>query len=72
MKHLVVDIQGIDTSSSADNMARALRLLQGVHKAHIDFNAHEAVIEYDENRIHPQEFVTLIQQSGYKAHLAKD
>lgn len=64
---IILDIQGMENTTSADNLEKALYLLPGVKEVHINFEAQEAVVEHDETQTPPEIFVKIIEKSGYRA-----
>lgn len=68
MKHVTIDIDGMENASSADNLTKALKLIEGAHRIYVYYEGQQANIEYDESKVSPQEFVSVIEKSGYSTH----
>lgn len=70
MMKTVIDIQGMENASSADNLKKALEMIPGVQQVDMDFETQEAQVEHDESQVKAEEFVSIIERSGYKASTA--
>lgn len=67
MKQTCLQLEGVDSVSSAHNIEKALRILPGVTKAHVDPQTQHADVAYDETRIQPQRLAEVVEHAGYSA-----
>jgi copper chaperone CopZ len=54
-------------STCADNIQKALEILEGVEKATVEFEKRKASVSYDETRIQPKRMLEVIERAGYHA-----
>jgi len=67
----VLDIQGMDCAGCAKGLEATLARAEGVKKAAVDFEQARAVIEYDSAKVQPETLLTYVDETGFKATLAK-
>ena len=69
---LHVHVTGMHCQSCANGIERALRRLDGVEEAHVNFAAGQAAVTYDRQRVGPEQIKQAIEAAGYEAELEPD
>lgn len=65
-------LSGMHCSSCAGLIERALKKVNGVKEAHVNFAAEKASIIYDENKASSEELIKAVEKAGYKASIPNE
>jgi P-type Cu+ transporter len=71
MQHLDLPIEGMTCASCASRVERGLNEVDGV-TATVNFATERAAVEYDPDRVAPEQLVGAVAAAGYSAQLAPD
>jgi len=66
-----LSISGMDCNACAASIEVLLANIQGVRKAHVDFQSGKASVEYDDRMVMPSVFVDRVNKSGFIATIEK-
>lgn len=66
-----LSISGMDCSACAAGIEVSLAKIQGVRKAHVDFQSGNARVDYDSRMVAPSVFVDRVTEAGFKATIEK-
>jgi copper chaperone CopZ len=69
---LVLDIKGMTCDACASHVQTALSELKVVHRAHVEYEAGKAAVEYDPALVQPEALIQRVDETGYKAALAQE
>lgn len=64
---IVLQIDGMDCRACAAGLRATLARLEGVHKATVDYEKGQGVIEYNPATVQPGDFINQIDEAGFKA-----
>ncbi|MDL1893573.1 hypothetical protein FBQ87_11900 [Sphingobacteriales bacterium CHB3] len=64
---IVLQIDGMDCRACAAGLQATLARLEGVHKATVDYEKSQGVIEYNPATVQPGDFINQIDEAGFKA-----
>ncbi|MBU1929703.1 MAG: heavy metal translocating P-type ATPase [Candidatus Omnitrophica bacterium] len=64
---IVLDISGMHCASCALNIEQSLKKVAGVIGSRVNFASEKAYIEFDPDRLNVQDFIRIVEHSGYKA-----
>jgi len=70
MKKVTIKIADMHCASCAFNISKNLLKANGIRKADVNFPLAQAIIEFDENLINPDQFKKIIKETGY--HVKED
>jgi len=62
---LVLPVDGMTCAACSNRVSRALRKLDGVDEANVNFATHRASVTYDPSKVVPDELKAAIQKVGY-------
>ncbi|MCL4354824.1 heavy metal translocating P-type ATPase [Patescibacteria group bacterium] len=71
-KRVSLALSGMHCSSCAGLIERALKKVDGVKEAHVNFAAEKASIIFDENKAEVDDLIEAVQKAGYKAELPNE
>ncbi len=63
---LTLRIGGMSCASCAQTIEKALRKIEGVREAHVNFASEKAALSYDPSRVTPEKIKQVIEQTGYQ------
>lgn len=66
---LVLDIKGMHCSGCASGIEAMLKRVDGVTRADVSYEEHQARVEYDPSKTNPETIIEAIGKLGYKATL---
>jgi len=66
----VFKIKGMHCASCAVNIQKAISKLLGVNKAEVNFGSETALIEYDEQKVAPQNLAKAVSDVGYEMEIS--
>lgn len=66
-----LSISGMDCTACAVGIEVSLAKIQGVRKAHVDFQSGKARVEFDNRMVAPSVFVYRVSEVGFKATIEK-
>jgi mercuric ion transport protein len=69
---VTLNVVGMDCKPCALGLEGSLASIHGVHKAQVDFEKGEAIIEYDPAMSKPEIFVERIKANGFSATIKKE
>ena len=61
-----LQVHGMTCQNCARGVERKLSATPGVHKATVKLEEHSATVEYDEERVNPEELAAAVRQLGYQ------
>ncbi|KJS82424.1 MAG: hypothetical protein JM58_15065 [Peptococcaceae bacterium BICA1-8] len=64
-------INGMTCAACAAKVEKALKKLEGVEKANVNFATEKAVIEYDTKKVGINEFIKTVEKLNYKVIMNK-
>ncbi|MFH1621170.1 MAG: cation-translocating P-type ATPase [Patescibacteria group bacterium] len=70
MKTITIPIKGMHCASCAITNEQALRAVDGVEKAAVNYATERAVVDYDENIAKPESLAEAIRKNGYEPVLS--
>jgi Cu+-exporting ATPase len=65
-KKIVFEISGMTCASCATTIEKALKQTKGINKAHVNFVAEKATVEYDPKKTTEVDIVKIIDNTGYQ------
>lgn len=71
-KRINLALSGMHCSSCAGLIERALKKVDGVKEAHVNFAAEKATIIFDENKAAAEDLIKAVQKAGYKAFIPNE
>lgn len=66
MKRTLLKIDGMHCAGCAQSIAAFLGKKEGVLKAEVNYAGESALLEYDEERISPEEISSAVESMGYR------
>jgi copper chaperone CopZ len=69
---VVLDIKGMTCNACASHIQTALSELKGVHRASVEYQTGTGVVEYDLALVQPEALIERVDETGYKATLARE
>jgi len=65
-KKVDLPIKGMSCASCAQTIEKALKKIEGVREAHVNFASEKAALSYDPGRVTPKKIREVIEQTGYQ------
>jgi copper chaperone CopZ len=69
---VVLEVKGMTCTACASHIQTALSEVKGVHRASVEYEAGKGVVEYDPALVQPEALIKRIDETGYKATLARE
>ncbi|MFP4546842.1 MAG: heavy metal translocating P-type ATPase [Fidelibacterota bacterium] len=67
MKNKKIDIQGMSCANCVLAIEKGLNKKEGVNRVKVNLSANNAILDFDESKIKPEEIYNTIEQLGYSA-----
>lgn len=65
-------VSGMHCASCAINIQKTLKKTPGVSSASINYNNEQAFVNFDNEKVSPEDFKKIISKAGYTAHISKE
>lgn len=69
MRKISISISGMHCTSCAGIIERAVKKLDGINQANVNFAANKANVVFDENALSVDEIISVIKKAGYEAEV---
>ena len=69
LRETVILIQGMMCASCGQEVAGALKKLDGVGEVRVDVKGDRAVVSYDDRKVTPRQMVDAVRKAGFEAKL---
>lgn len=66
MKTETLKVNGMTCGGCANNVAGALKAVEGVNDAQVSLERKEATVDFDENRTSPEQLKSAVRHAGYE------
>ena len=67
----VFRVSGMTCAACSSRIEKRLNMVEGVHKAAVNLAVEKATVEYDVNRVSPEQLIEVIRDTGYDVVLDK-
>ncbi|MGH7602016.1 MAG: mercuric transporter MerT family protein [bacterium] len=69
---VVLNIEGMTCNACASHIQTALSEVKGVHRASVEYETSQGVVEYDPALVQPEALIQRVDETGYKATVAQE
>jgi copper ion binding protein len=66
MKTETIKVNGMTCGGCANNVAGALKAVEGVNDAHVSLERKEATVDFDESRTSAEQLKSAVRHAGYQ------